>query len=392
MSKRLERDARARGEELLRSWGVGDEVPALRAAWDRDAQANAAILDRLARLPQAESVAALLEIEGATADKALRKEIRRALFRLEQRGLEVARPAPLPAAPFTAARVESEGWMSAADGRGDQLLWLVQPRRGELMQLFAVVNDPEGMRETELHPVSRKVLRSAREDLLSRHRIRMVEVDWRYCDARMAEAHRWAIERGAAIAGDYPGLRAQILSDPPAEVPHPILAVLDAGAVAAAPELLAESLGLLQEDELATWGLPIEVLRPILEEMAEAEASPLLLNEHQKRERMGQIVDRALDDLFSGAGAESYRRRLLDLAWVFHATRRAERARQALANALALESGGGRAAPLCQALLRLSLGAHIEVAQQQDEQRRRDSLILTPQEAARAAAEQRGRR
>jgi hypothetical protein len=380
MAKRIQANSRESGEALLREWGVASEVGALKGAWGRDPGADAAILERLARLAEPESVATLIELENATADKTLRKEIRRALFRLEQRGLPIPRPEAPPVVVSLAA-AEIEGWMSAADGNGDQLFWLVKPRRGELVQLFAVINDPEGMREAELHPVTRKVLRAAREDLLSRHAIRVVEVDWRYCDHRMHEAHRWAVER---VAGDYPGLRNQILQDPPAAVAQPILAALDVEAVRADSALLAESMGVLEENELRTWFFPAADIAPYLDEIAQAQTSIVVLSEQQQRERVEQILVRAVEEIFGGNRRESWRRRLLDLAWVFHATQRPERARQTLANALALEdaSRGASGVPICEGLLRLSIGAHVRAAAEQEEQRKRESLIVTPQEAA----------
>lgn len=393
MAKRIQDSSRQRGESLLREWGVGEDVAALRAAWGREADGDAAVLERLGRLASPDSVAALLELENATSDKSVRKEIRRALFRLEQRGLAVPKAQPAPTV-VTLGAVEVEGYMSASDGNGDQLLWLVKPRRGELAHLFAVINDPTGMREVEMNQVTRKTLRSAREDLLSRHGIRIVEVDWRYCDQRMRQAHRWALERGTTVQGDYVGARGQILQEEPAaEVEHPILAVVDRAALeeAAIPE---KAMALLDEPELRTWFFPPEMLHAYIEEIAAAQTSPLLLNEHQQRERVEQILARAIREVFGGEAQESWRRRILDLAWVLHASQRQAAARAAVATAEALKtSSGGTGVHFCEALLRFSFAAHMRAVAERDSERARDSLVLTPQEAAaRAAAQRRGPR
>jgi len=390
MAKKIQESARQRGEALLREWGVGEDVAGLRGAWGRDPDADAALLERLGRLAAPESVAALIELENATADKGLRKEIRRALFRLEQRGMAVPKAQPAPTVVALGAS-GIEGYMSASDGAGDQLLWLVKPRRGELSHLFAVINDPAGMREVEINQVNRKTLRAARQEMLERHGIRVVEVDWRYCDQRMREAHRWALARGATVQGDFPGARAQVVPDEPeAEVPHPVLAMVDAVALAdaATPE---RAMALLEEPELRTWFFPPEVVHGYIDEIAAAQSSPLALSEQQQRERVEQIIARAVREVFGGDSQPSWRRRLLDLAWVLHATQRPATARAAVATAQALEtSDGGTGVHFCEALLRFSLAAHMRAVAERDAERARDSLILTPQEAAaRAAAAQR---
>jgi len=392
MSKRTAKPASEHGAELLRQWGVGGDAESLAAAWGRDPQADAGIVEALARLESEGSAAALASLEHRATDKSLRKEIRRALFRFEQRGLAV--PKAEPAANVVAVAASAvEGYISASDGNGDQLLWLVKPRRGELLQLFAVINDPNGMREAELHPVTRKVLRAAREDLESKHAIRIVDVAWHYCDQRMYRAHTWAAERGVHIHGDYLGLRNQLLSEPPADAPHPIFSVLDAAAIRGDAVLLEHSAPLVELPELRTWFFPPEALESYLDEVRQAQSSPLLLNEHQTRDRLEQIAARAVEEIFS-AGRESYHRRLLDLAWVLHATRRQDAARQTVAVALALEAStrGGAGIPFCEALVRVSMGAHLRASAERDQERARESLIVTPQEAARAAAARRSQR
>ena len=85
-----------------------------------------------------------------------------------------------------------EGYLSAVDGRGDQLVWLVKPHPGGLAHLFAVINDPEGLREVNLFETTRKALRASREELLRKHELRMIEADWRYCDYLIDRAFHWA--------------------------------------------------------------------------------------------------------------------------------------------------------------------------------------------------------
>src|SRR5512139_1860350 len=180
MSKRNRGPRLREGEQLLALWGVTPDagVDALRAVAGRAPDADLAIADRLGKLASAESVDALIALEAGTTDKLVHREVRRALYRLEQRGL---RPPPAaPVVPAVTLGPSLEGYLSAVDGGGDQLLWLVKPRPAGVLHLFAVVNDPDGLREVEVTETTRKAVRAARQELHDRHAIDMIEADWGY--------------------------------------------------------------------------------------------------------------------------------------------------------------------------------------------------------------------
>src|SRR3989442_128811 len=120
MSK-VDRETQLRsGEERLREWGVPADAEAsvdvLRQHIGRDAAADLAIAARLGARAEAASVEALRTVEAASSDKLVRKEVRRSLYRLEQRGVTVP-PSPAPASVKIAAPA-LEGYVSAIDGRG----------------------------------------------------------------------------------------------------------------------------------------------------------------------------------------------------------------------------------------------------------------------------------
>src|SRR5512140_1915593 len=115
------------GEQRLKEWGVAADagVDTLRDVSGRDPAADVAVAARLGAHADATSVAALLAMEAGTTDKLLHKEVRRSLYRLEQRGLSIPR-APAPARAPLALGPTLEGLISAVDGRGDQLVWLLK--------------------------------------------------------------------------------------------------------------------------------------------------------------------------------------------------------------------------------------------------------------------------
>lgn len=384
MSKADREQRIRRGEQLLGEWGVGEAADELGKAVGRDADADLAIAARLGGAGDSAGAEILRRLEDEGGDKLVRKEAKRSLYRLEQRGVEIERPAPEPR-KLALGTAEIEGYLSPVDGRGDQLVWLTRARTGGLLHLFAVVNDPDGLKDLNLAEVSRKGLRALRETLIEKHEIRLIEVDWRYCDFLIDRAFRWSNERGE-VGGDYPGLRAQLTAEPVTPMEPLIYRHLDRDAVAADKKLVEESATLLDEKELRTWFFDHEAMAPYLAQLLEVRDSPIVLNEAQQGERLGTIAESAVREIF-GEHRASWSRRLEELAYFFHATGRAEQAKKALAAGLALSASdaGGTDVPLCDQLCRTSLLAYWQIEEKRQQEQARSSLVVSPQQAAREA-------
>jgi hypothetical protein len=382
-----------RGERLLKEWGLATDaaVEALQAATGRDLAADVAIAARLGGLPQQESVDALVRLEAASPDKLVRKEVRRSFYRLGQRGLTVPDAAPAhPSAPLVTA-APLEGYLSPVDGSGDQLVWLLKPFAGGVGHLFAVINDPLGLKEVSLAETTRKSLRAAREALREKHDLRLVEADWRYCDFLIDRAFHWAVAQGRSVTGDWRGLRAQLTKEPVQEQQPLILGLLDAAAVRADAALVADSHLLLEETEFHTWFFTADDLKPYIDEMLTIKDSPIVLNATQQQERFRALVGRAIEELFGGERQASWVRRLEEMAYFLHATGRTDQAQRALAAALALEASprGGRDNGFCEQLARSSLAVYWQIESEREAEQSRSALIVTPQQAAREAERRR---
>lgn len=380
MAKRSSDPLLAAGEARLAEWGAPADAPldVLAPLVGRDPSADAAIAYRLGAIASEESARLLHRIEQASADKQVHREARRALYRLQQRGVAGAGSAPAPAAASTPVLGPAvEALVSAIDGRGDQLVWLIRPQPGGVLHLSAMINDPEGLREVVLQSTTRKTLKGLRDELERRHEVGLAPIDWRHADFLANRAFEWALAAGTRMEGDYRGARAQLSREAPATaspLPPP----------AADPAALARSTALLAEPELRTWFRPVDELEPFLREIGGIQDSPLVLNEVQQRERVDDIIDRSIDTIFGGGARASWGRRLAELGRYLDATRRHERAAEASAVAAALDAGAApRELPFCSQLVRASLAFLMELVAEQEAQRAKSSLIVTPQQAAR---------
>jgi len=155
----------------------GDGPPDERLGSLLDGADGAALADALGELGGAAAARLLAEKAAGCTDRALRKALRRAVFRLGQRGITVP-SIEAPRETVAAAGPDLEGFVSAFDGRGDRLIWLVRPQSsGGLLLLAAEINEPEGLRDVRLLEATRKDLRSARERLLKDTGLRLVPAD-----------------------------------------------------------------------------------------------------------------------------------------------------------------------------------------------------------------------
>ncbi|HEY2385523.1 MAG TPA: hypothetical protein VGK30_01060 [Candidatus Binatia bacterium] len=378
------KDASPSADATLRAAGVADDVTApaeLLAHAGRAPDLDLAIVARLGGTPGAEGAAVLRSIETAAERlgwKAVAKEARRVLYRFAQRGVAVPPPAPAEEQPRLRAPSPVEGRVSAIDGRGDRLVWIVRARHdGGLAVLTAILNEPGGLRDVALAEMPRKQLRRMEQDLHSRHRLRMVTADAAYCDALLEEGFARARAAGTQGVGEYPAFRARLFSTEPAPRDPPLAARVLGGDVASA---VTDGPALLAEPEFLTWLLDRSVLGPYAAEVNAARESPLVLSRPQQEERGRAIIARALRELFAGEAGLPYRRRLEEMAYFLHATGRPALARAALASAEALGASptGGEGVPFFEELTRRSFALLLQEDATRARVESESSLLVRP--------------
>ncbi|MGE0821408.1 MAG: hypothetical protein AB7G75_15770 [Candidatus Binatia bacterium] len=391
------------GSLLLDQWGISlarlqDQSLSITALTERVGQqpaADLALAALLGEYPTREAAQALLEWEAKTSDKNARKEIHRSLYKLSQKGITPERPVEEPVRRPILAPSEPEGYLSPIDGRGDRLVWLIKPKvGGGVHYLAAVINEPEGMQHSEGAEITRKGFRAMRDDIETRFRLLMVEVAWRYCDWLMHEGYERARTRGRTNIEDYPALRSHVVSSPAQQVAIPFPPTIEPEAIAADDQLLTTSVELFQEPEFQRWFLDHEHAHRYTEQISQVQESPLILNRYQQQDRLQSVIEKAIDELFSGEQGAVYVRRLEESALYLANSGRNDAAKRALAVALALKwsERGGKGIPFCEELVRQSIMMHYQEERQQGQEESSGSLIMKPSEfAARVQAAQRQR-
>jgi len=337
-----------RGTEKLRQSALKlDElssalVPSLEEQWGRGRETDLAIVFSLGKIADSAAAEALLRIEKGIEDKDLKKEIRRSLFKLSQKGLTIPadkRVEEKSPTSILSRSPEIEAYMSPVDGAGGRLVWIIKPQAGHGLQTIqGMVNDREGLQRIGGTQIRRKELRNMAQEIKKQHGITMISVPWEYADMMLYEGFEKAKSRGRSGLQNFHQLRSIVNTGKPKAQDHPVYQRLHSKDVreGAWREL---SRRLLDEPELRFWILDPDWAEPFLAQLQEAQSSRLVLNPMQKEERIAGIVRDAVKTLCAGETEKIMQRRLEDMAFYFVDTGRAQLGRLALAVALQIKDG-----------------------------------------------------
>jgi hypothetical protein len=369
-----------------------EAIAKLREVRGQPGIADAAIARALGAIAHPAAAAMLSEMEaGATG--ATRREVRRALYRLKQHGIEapVATAHP-PVAPHedAAAQTDLSAMLSPIDVEGARIVWILKPRaQGGVMRMWALVSESDGLVGAQNTGMSRRELKSERQELERRAQVKLVDADWRLADFIVCEAWRHTPDARRGVVGNFLALRSELISSPPpAELTHPIYAEL------ATEASVEPSVELLKEPELLEWRLPDALLKPYVDEINTAGESVIVVSEVHKQERVNAVINRAAAELLSGDARRRIQRRFEDIAYYMARAGRRQQAGWAAGAAARLRDGADVAKLLFfQAFIRTQLGTVAAAEQEKAQQEPR--LIMTPAEAMRAqqarARRERGR-
>ncbi len=316
-----------------------DAVAKLRALKGTAGIADVAIARALGTIADPQAAAMLVEMEAGAAG-AMRREVRRALYKLKQHGIDApAATAPASGTPHPDANEisanEISAMLSPIDGEGARIVWIVKPRvQGGLVRMWALISERDGLVGAQNTGMSRRELKSERDELERRAQVKLVDADWRVADFIVCEAWRNTPESRRGTVGNFLMIRSELIAvPPPTALTHPVYAELAAEAAA------EPSVELLKEPELLEWRLPDALLKPYVDEINQAGESVIVLSPVHKQERVNAVIDRATAELLTGDNGVRIRRRLEDIAYYLARVGRRTQAGWAAAAAARLRDG-----------------------------------------------------
>lgn len=343
--KEHHQDALQRGLEKLHQSGIPTEnlsptiVAQLKDQLGKEYDRDLAAIFLLGRIADPAVLELLTSLEKTATDKEVKKEVRRSLFKLTQKGIS----APLSEhaseslqRPILRLTPEIESYLSSVDGAGGRLVWLARPQAGSGIQLLqGMVSDREGLLQFGGALVRRKELRRMTQDIRKNHGITMISIPWEYGDKILYEGYEKAREMGRSGLESFSSLRAVFNPTRPRPLEHPVYNHFSIDEIRSG-SWREQSRRLLDEPEFRMWVLDEDWVKPYLQQVEEAQESRLVLNPVQKEERLAGIVRDAVREIFFGERKHLFQRRMEDMALHLLETQRGEQARLALAVALEL--------------------------------------------------------
>lgn len=361
--------------------------------WGAEPDLDAWVVSLAGRIDDAEVGGLLHGLEERTTDKSVRREIKRALYRLEQRGHWAAPNAP---APPTARELLGDdevdaptGWLSPIDPTGTRLVWMARKVPGAVASLSAVISEDHGIREFHSGKTTRSALRDAHREIAQRSGIPLTEAPWPWVHLVLRDAFE-RTERGRFP--DVPRVLKTLAPDPPENPPPAVDGVLDRADVSNDAEALAASAELLGEPEIGTWLLPLPWMEETLGKLADTESSLVVVSPAAQEERMRETLEEGVQTLLDDdARRRRFAHRLEESAFLIARRDDLPHARSALAAAVAAREGRPIAEiPVLAEITRRSLALALKMRSSEQKEKDESSLVVTPQQAM--AEQQRARR
>ena len=350
----------------------------------REKETDLAIVFLLGRIVENRALEALKALEPRATDREVKREIRRSVFKLAQKGLESATVQPHEKGsekPVFGLSPTLEGYLSSVDGGGNRLVWVAKPQFGTGLQMIqGVVNDRAGLIQVGTTALKRKELRQMMGEIKNKHGVTMISVPWQYADWILYQGYEKSKASGQAGLEHFPEVRTHLGLPKPKPCPHPVYDHLHAADVRSGT-WREDSKRLLDEPEFRVWVLDADWIAPYADKVEQAQESRLVLNPLQKEERLGRLLSEITEELFGGEVGEFYAGRMEDMALYLSLTGRAQQAKTALAVALALKERdlGGLGVPFLYGLIQRSLAVLKAQGQAKEKERREgSSLIIKP--------------
>ncbi len=295
----------------------------------------------------------------AAPDKETARVVRRALYRLSSRGIEIKEEGPQPKAGgqgiFRRVVVPPQGYKSVVDGSGSRVVWVAKPVAGGGRLLFqAIVNDEQGLLDFSAMEVSLRSFRSYIAEVTGQGReFPVCEVPPAYAAFLMDEAYRRTQAEKGGVPQEYPVNQRQIAELAGTERPQLNLPRLKPEEEISPADMKA----LLDQPEFAGWQIGEEEVSPIVDEVKSSFDSRLVVSRGMRHTQIEEIIQKAAQSLFTKDRLERFAKRLEDTAYVLQRLGRGEMVQSTLALAESLRRADGEAAkhPFLDEMLRRSV-------------------------------------
>jgi len=354
--------------------------PFFQSILGREEKIDLPLADSLGRWNSPEAGILLQRLAEKSSSRAVLKNVRKSIFRLKSQGLKVDEiRETAPAVFHLPQQVPAEGFLSALDGSGTRMVWLVRPQPPRGVAAFhALITDSQGIMDFQAFETSRKKFHEYVEEFRKQAPWEIVEADPEYCLGLMIEASELHAKKGETPPGDFLKWKT-VMGPPPAKPLRPLIHLsLKEEEWKNRSDLLDRSGSLFQNPSFQSWYLEEEEAGKYLALLKEASESRLVLTPYQKEGRVMEIYRQAVEELFTGERRVLFRRRLEEMAYVLWKGGKENEAQMSFVAALGMESEGGILSihPFLLELVKRSLTVLLE--EEAKKQRKESDLLIKP--------------
>jgi hypothetical protein len=302
----------------------------------------------------------LVAVKETFRDKSVQKAVKKVAFRLRQKGIPVPELETKEETPFVIQKGEKEeptAFLGPVDGVGSRAVFLGLPQITKGVDLgMGVVNDERGIMEFSFGRYTKKQVKEVQALFFDKVRP-MVETTLAHAATVLETVYR---DKGASqgnASRHYLQLRPWLLERVTLLDKAPIYDFFSFDSTPLDMATPYQMDRLLGHELFKTWLVDPDDLEPFVAEIIKAEASPILVSDLQKTERIDQIKQDALGRLYPEESRQRMQGRLEEMAYVFLKLEEENLARLSLAAAMSFKEKDTRfqANPFLKAMLERTL-------------------------------------
>ncbi|MFC1866927.1 hypothetical protein ACFL0H_02160 [Thermodesulfobacteriota bacterium] len=297
------------------------------------------VLDRLPA-GEPETVNLIFAIRDAFEHKNVQKAVKKAIFRLKQKGLSFPEHEIQKKAPLIFKRPENAepiAYIGTIDGIGSRGVLLMAPHAPKGIDIgIGVVRSEDGINYFIYDRYSKKRSREIKEFFFEQSGL-AVETSVSHAATILENAYKKNKLKTGESSGDYLKLRPWILENIPLLDRAAIYEFIDPDSIAV--ETLTDSRieKLLGHELLESWIIGPEKIQPVLDEILKVEESPIIITQEQKTNRIGEIKEKAIAEIYPRPKRLILKEDLEEMAFIFFRIDGEEYARLCLASAMTMD-------------------------------------------------------
>jgi hypothetical protein len=289
-------------------------------------------------LPQVVSLVSA--IQASFPQKAVQRAVKKTAFRLKQKGvfpIDLKKGENKSSFIRAPEREEALSFVGPIDGMGNRPLMLVIPQIPSGVDLaMAFTSDEKGLVEFLFSHYSKKAMREVK-DLFFQQEPNMVETSISHGATLLEEAYHLNPSSLEGPSRDYLKLRPWILDQVILLERPAIYDVLPPEAIDSESVNRAQVERFLAQPLMESWIIETEKIMPLLEDIQKCKESRILISEEQKIDRIRDIKEKAVADLFPKEKRLVMKRRLEEMAYLISKNSDKDMALLALQIATSLE-------------------------------------------------------